>query len=193
MSKRILIIVGHPRTGSFSHALAEAYRDGAASAGHSVSVIDLATLAFDPVLHAGYATPQSLEPALADAQRAIAAADHLVFAYPNWWGSMPAILKGFIDRTFLPGFAFRYRKGSQWWDKLLTGKSARLLVTMDTPPFYYRWIYRAPGHNQMRRTILEFCGVKPVRISTFAPARFSTPEKRQQWLADARKLGAGAN
>jgi len=192
MSKRILVIVGHPRPGSFSHALADAYRDGAASAGHAVSVIDLATLAFDPVLHAGYATPQPLEPALAEAQRAIADADHLVFAYPNWWGSMPAILKGFIDRTFLPGFAFRYRKDSQWWDKLLTGKSARLLVTMDTPPFYYRWIYRAPGHNQMRRTILEFCGVKPVRVSTFAPARFSTPEKRQQWLADTRNLGAGA-
>lgn len=192
MSKRILVVIGHPRPASYCHALAAAYRDGATAAGHTVTMIDLAATPFDPVLHAGYAAAQPLEPALADAQAAISAADHLVFVYPNWWGTMPAALKGFIDRTFLPGFAFLYRKNSRWWDKLLAGKTARLLVTMDTPAWYYRWIYRRPGHNQMRRTILEFCGIKPVRISEFAPIRTATSDQRTRWLSDAAKLGETA-
>jgi len=75
-----------------------------------------------------------------------------------------AVLKGFIDKVFLPGFAFQYRNGSVWWDKLLKGRSARLIVTMDTPPWYFRWIYGRPGHNAMKKAILEFCGIKPVKI-----------------------------
>lgn len=193
MSKRILVVTGHPRTGSFCHAIADTYAASARASGHDVTVLDLAKTEFDPVLHAGYSTDQPLEAPLAAAQRAIASADHLVFVYPNWWGAQPAILKGFIDRTFLPGFAYRYRKNSPWWDKLLAGKTARLFVTMDTPSHYYRWLYRAPGHNQMRRTILEFCGIKPVRITEFAPVRSSTPDQRDRWFSTAAALGsAGA-
>ena len=98
---------------------------------------------------------------------------------------LPALLKGFIDRVFLPGFAFKYRKDSPWWDRLLAGRSARLLVSMDTPPWYYRWVYRMPGHHEMRRTILEFCGIKPVRISQFGPVKGSTEAQRAKWLETA--------
>ncbi len=102
---------------------------------------------------------------------------------------MPALLKGFVDRVFLPGFAFKYRKDSPWWDRLLTGRSARLLVTMDTPPWYYRWVYRMPGHNQMRRTILEYCGIRPVRISQFGRVKGSPATQRAMWLEAARRAG----
>jgi len=124
---------------------------------------------------------------LAAARDDILWAEHLVFVYPPWWGGLPALLKGFIDRVFLPGFAFRYRKDSPWWDRLLAGRSARLLVTMDTPPWYYRWVYRMPGHNQMKRTVLEFCGIRPVRIDGFGPVKGSTPGRRAQWIEVARR------
>jgi NAD(P)H dehydrogenase (quinone) len=192
MGKRILVIVGHPADESFCHALADAYAAAAQSAGHEVRRIALGALAFDPVLKNGYRQVQALEPDLVAAQESILWAEHLVFAYPIWWGAMPALMKGFIDRIFLPGFAFKYRKDSVWWDKLLAGRSARLLVTMDTPPWYFRWIYRMPGHNQMKHTILGFCGVKPVKITNFGPIRSSSPAQRERWIAQAAKLGARA-
>lgn len=192
MSKRILVILGHPVTRSFCAALADAYVKGAKAAGNEVQVMSLGDLSFDPLLRNGYATIQQLEPDLVAAQSSITWAEHIVFVYPIWWGAMPALLKGFIDRIFLPGFAFKYRDGAVFWDRLLVGRSAHLLVTMDTPPWYFRWIYRMPGHNQMKRTILEFSGIKPVTVSSFGPIRDSSPLKREKWLAQANTFGRKA-
>ncbi|MBK7135218.1 MAG: NAD(P)H-dependent oxidoreductase [Rhodocyclales bacterium] len=189
MMKKILVILGHPRKDSLCGALAAAYAEAARAAGAELRELTLADLAFDPVLHTGYGGEQPLEPDLAAAQQAILWADHLAFVYPTWWGGLPALLKGFVDRVFLPGFAFKYRKDSPWWDRLLTGRSARLLVTMDTPPWYYRWVYRMPGHNQMRRTILEYCGIRPVRISQFGRVKGSPATQRAMWLEAARRAG----
>jgi len=106
MSKRILVILGHPVTDSFCGALSKSYIDGAQAAGNDVRFIALGSVAFDPVLRNGYAIAQALEPDLASAQAMISWAQHIVFVYPLWWGAMPALLKGFIDRVFLRGFAF---------------------------------------------------------------------------------------
>lgn len=190
MKQNILIILGHPDSGSFCGALADAYAHGAQAAGHQVERINIGSLRFDPVLHKGYAEIQALEPDLLDTQAAIARADHLVFVYPVWWGAPPSLLKGFFDRTFLPGFAFRFKEGSATsWDRLLSKRSARLIVTMDTPPWYYRLVYRMPGHNQMKKTILEFCGVRPVSITEFGPIKSSSPEQRRKWLDRVSRLG----
>ncbi|MFZ2631943.1 MAG: NAD(P)H-dependent oxidoreductase [Desulfosalsimonadaceae bacterium] len=192
MSKRILVILGHPANGSFCGALADSYIKGAQAAGNKIRRISLADLSFDPVLHNGYASIQELEPDLIAAQTAITWAQHMVFVYPIWWGALPALLKGFFDRVFLPGFAFKFREGSQFWDRLLTGRSAHLLVTMDTPPWYFRWVYRMPGHNQMKRTILEFCGIKPVTVSSFGPIKSASRERLEKWLAQVEVLGRNA-
>lgn len=186
---RVAVILGHPDLESYCGSLARAYAEGARSAGAEVREINLGDLAFDPVLWHGYNGVQALEPDLIEAQETIRWADVLVFAYPNWWGSMPALLKGFVDRIFLPGFAFKYRENSRFWDRLLAGRSARLLVTMDSPHWYYRLIVRQPGHQMMRRAILGFSGVKPVRVSVFGPIRSSTGAARDQWLARAAALG----
>jgi NAD(P)H dehydrogenase (quinone) len=189
MSKRILVILGHPAKESFCGALANSYLAGARAAGNEVQLVSLGSLSFDPVLHNGYASIQALEPDLVAGQTAITWAQHVVFVYPIWWGAMPALLKGFIDRLFLPGFAFKYREGSRFWDRLLSGRSAHLLVTMDTPPWYFRWVYRMPGHNQMKRTILEFSGIKPVTVSSFGPVKASNQQQREKWLAQANAYG----
>ncbi|MEK1907440.1 MULTISPECIES: NAD(P)H-dependent oxidoreductase [unclassified Pseudomonas] len=187
--KRILMILGTSKSDSLCHAIAEAYSSGARGEGHVVRQLKLGELQFDPILREGYGQHQALEPDLLEAQRQIHWAEHLVFVYPVWWGGVPALLKGFFDRTFLPGFAFKYRNRSQLWDKLLTGRTADLLVTLDTPPWYFRWIYGAPAHRQMVRTILGFCGIKTRRLTEFAPVRPSSEEQRQGWLRKAESLG----
>ena len=104
------------------------------------------------------------------------------------WGGIPAVLKGFFDRILLPGFAFQYRKGKAFPDKLLKGRSAHLLVTMDTPPWYYKWVYRMPGLHQIRKNTLAFCGIKPTATLTFGPILDATSPQRNAWLQEARKL-----
>lgn len=188
-ARNVAVILGHPDSTSLCGALARTYAEGARAAGASVREINLGDLTFDPVLRHGYREAQALEPDLVAAQETISWADTLVFVYPTWWGSVPAVLKGFVDRTFLPGFAFKYRENSSLWDRLLTGRTARLLVTMDSPPWYYRWVVRQPGHQMMRRAILGFSGVKPVRTTAFGPVRRSSDQARDQWLDRARTLG----
>ena len=187
--KRILIINGHPDKESFCFGLGECYKKGAESVGAECKLVNLIDLNFNPILMHGYRERTELEPDLLKIQQDILDADHLVFVYPTWWGTYPALLKGLIDRVFLPHFAFKYRDDSLFWDKLLIGKTARLIVTMDTPSWYYSLIYRSPGHNSMKKTILEFCGIKPVKIITFGPVKTSDERKRNNWLNITEKLG----
>lgn len=187
--KKILLINGHPDAESFNVAIAQAYKKGAIEAGAEVQEIKVAELNFNPNLQFGYRKRTELEPDLLDAQQKIKWADHLVWIYPVWWGGLPALLKGFIDRVFLPGFAFQKRENSVWWDKYLTGKSARIICTMDQPAWYYWLVYRQPSTNAMKKTTLEFCGIKPVRVTSIGPVRLSKDSYRQQWLDRVRQLG----
>ena len=188
-SRKVAVILGHPDVHSLCGELARNYAHGARAAGASVREVNLGELSFDPVLRHGYSEIQPLEPDLVAAQETMGWADVLVFVYPTWWGTVPALLKGFVDRTFLPGFAFKYRDNSKLWDRLLAGRSARLIVTMDSPPWYYRWVTRQPGHQMMRRAVLGFSGVKPVRAATFGLVRHSSQQARERWLDRARALG----
>ena len=188
MSKRVLIILGHPSTDSFCGAIATCYFEAATQAGREVRIMQLGALNFDPVLHEGYNQIQTLEQDLLDAQADIMWAEHLVFVFPLWWGGVPALLKGFIDRTFLPGFAFKYRQGKVFPDKLLKGRTAHLLVAMDTAPWYYKWVYWMPGLHQMRKHTLAFCGIKPLTTLMFGPVLTSTTTQRQRWLQQAMAL-----
>ncbi|STR27288.1 Putative NADPH-quinone reductase (modulator of drug activity B) [Janthinobacterium lividum] len=186
--KRILILLGHPSSDSFCAALADAYAATARSDGHTVRELRLGQLDFDPILHEGYRQVQPLEADLLAAQEAISWAEHLVFAYPIWWGGAPALLKGFVDRVFLPGYAFKYRPGKAFPAQLLLGRTAQLLVTMDTPPWYFRWVYHMPGIHQLRKTTLEFCGIKPVKVASFGPILNATEPQRTRWLEQTQAL-----
>ena len=190
MSKRVLVILGHPSTDSFCSAVANTYVEAAIGVGHDVRLIQLGTLRFDPVLHEGYKQIQALEPDLLNAQADITWAEHVVWVFPIWWGGIPALMKGFIDRIFLPGFAFQYRQGKAFPEPLLKGRSAHLLITMDTPPWYFRWIYRMPGVHQMRKTTLRFCGIKPLTTLMFGPLIHSSATQRAKWLQQARVLAS---
>lgn len=186
---KILIINGHPDKESFNYALSEAYKKGAKKSGAEIQEIRIRELNFNPNLAFGYRKRTELEPDLLHAQELIKWADHLVWIYPVWWGSVPAIMKGFIDRTFLPGFAFKKREGSVWWDKFLVGKTARIISTLDQPVWYYKLINGNPSNKAMKKLTLHFVGVKKVKTTTIGPLRLSKEEFRTKWLKKVERLG----
>jgi 1,4-dihydroxy-2-naphthoate octaprenyltransferase len=186
---RCLLILAHPRRGSLCDALFDAYAEGARQAGVECRELVLSEIRFDPNVHADSPEHQPLEPDLVAAQRDIQWAEHLVFVYPTWWGTFPALLKGFLDRVLTPGFAFRHVTHERW-DKLLAGRTADLITTMDTPPLVYRFIYRAPGQQALARATLGYCGIRCVRIAAFGPVVATQASQRQQWLAQARAIGS---
>jgi len=187
--KKILIFNCNPNKESFSSELAKKYYDGAVSSGADCKLINLIDLEFSLNLKYGYSKRIDFEDDLASAQKEILDAEHLVFVYPNWWGTFPALLKGFIDRVLLPGFAFKYRENSLLWDKLLIGRTARLIITMDTPKWYYYLVFKAPGVNAIKKGVLQFCGINPVKTTLFGPVKTSTIEKRKNWLNNVFELG----
>ncbi len=189
---KILVLVGHPRPSSFCAALAERYGAGARAAGHEVRVSALTDIPVDLVAP-DYKGERADPPAwIAAVQADIAWCDHWVIVMPLWWGGAPAGLKALLDRVLLPGFAFRYRAKGLMWDKLLTGRSARVIVTADTPPLVLRWLWGWPIIRQFRRQILGFCGFSPVAATVFGSIKTSSPEKRAKWLDEAEALGRAA-
>jgi len=190
---RTLIILGHPDSDSFCMALADSYEKGALEKGGDVARLNLGELKFDPILRNGFNKKQLLEPDLIEAQRLIKWANHIVFVFPVWWSSPPAILKGFIDRVFLPGFAFKYRENSPNWDKLLIGRSARLLMTSDAPVMWLYLAYFHPALNMMKKATLEFCGVSPVTVTSFGSIKSANDKKREGILYEAYRAGLNGN
>ena len=192
---RCLLILAHPRRDSLCGALFDAYAGGARQAGVECRELILSEMHFDPDVHAVSPELQPLEPDLVRAQHDISWAEHLVFVYPTWWGTFPALLKGFLDRVMTPGFAFRHITHDKW-DKLLAGRTADLITTMDTPPLVYRLIYRAPGRQALARSTLGYCGLRTARADIFGPVIASSAAQRSAWLERARtsglRLGRGA-
>ena len=191
MTKNILIIVGHPDPKALSGRIARWYKEGAQAAGHQVRLLDLSIASFDPILHHGYSGAQKLEPALKKAQRDLLWAKHVVIVYPNWWGSMPALLKGFFDRVLLPGFAFRYDPKRMRSEGLLKGRSARIVLLMRVASKEYRKKYPHRGET-VKHSILEFCGVRPVRMTEIGPSERLPELSLENIKRDITKLGAKA-
>ena len=184
-----LVILGHPTPQSLSDALGDAYASGLARGGAIVERLALRDLTFDPHLRAGFSGTQKLEPDLQTAQRAIERADSVSWFFPTWWGGPPALVKGFIDRAFLPGWAFSYHKGGALPETLLAGRSARVVTTMDSPAFWYRLWHRSSLHTSFVNATLRFVGFGPVRTSTFFEQKQRTERKRASWLVQMEATG----
>ncbi|MBL4788648.1 MAG: NAD(P)H-dependent oxidoreductase [Kordiimonadaceae bacterium] len=191
MAKKVMILDGHPKSGSFSGALTEAARESAEAAGHTVQLVRLSDMTFDPDLAAGYAERQELEPDLKAFQKSLLWCDHFIIAHPLWWGAAPAKLKGLFDRALLPGFAFENVGGKALPIPLLKGRTAHVMITSDTPGWYLRWVYGAGWLKIFKRQILDFCGFSKVRFNTFGPFENSSAAQRQKFLLKAKKAVAG--
>ncbi len=155
--------------------------EGARSAGHEVRCLRLREMPFDPILHGGYTAPQPFEPALLDAREAIRRCRHFVIVTPCWWWSVPALLKGFIDRVFLPGFGVEYLDDFPYIRKLMKGRSARVIYTQNSPQWLAVLARGDMFWKSMRRGILGHCGFGPVRRTVLAPMKGSSQAKRESW------------
>jgi len=190
---RILVLDGHPAEGAFCGALAQSYADQAQQEGHDVKVRRLSQMTFDPDFGvSSFRDPKPLEPDLEAVWDDIVWCQHLVLAHPLWWGGLPAKLKGLFDRIMLPGSAYQYVKGKPLPEKLLKGRTAQVLVTSDTPGWYFRWIYGAGVKKQTEKQILGFCGLKSKGYHMFSPIRGSQDTGRAKMLARAADLGRRA-
>lgn len=187
--KRILLLLGHPNNDSLCAALLQEYALGAKASGAELRVHRLADMQFDAALRLGFKGEQVLEPDLKRFQDDLVWCQHFVMAFPLWWGGMPGPLKGLIDRTFLPGVTFKYKENSPFQDKLLAGRSARVVMTMDSPRFWYQWVLGRPLTKALQRQILGFCGMK-MKIKVLGNVRASSPKTRAKWLQALRQLGS---
>ena len=187
--KEILIINGHPDKTSYNYALANAYCNGAKQTNATIDQIDIAALAFNPNLAHGYTKRTELEPDLLNAIEKIKKADHIVWVFPMWWYGYPAIMKGFIDRTFLPGITYQPIPGKPFPKQLLKGKSARIIITADTPRWYDFLMMKSPAINQFKKGTLAFCGIKKIKVTYIATIKGSSPKFRDKWLHKTTELG----
>lgn len=191
MAKHIVIIQGHPdaQVRHYGHALADEYAKGAQDGGHEVQRIEVAHLDF-PLLRTKEDFEKGVPPdAIRQAQEVIKWANHLVIIYPLWLGSMPALLKAFLEQVFRPGFAFDYQTSGKMPRKLLTGKSARIVVSMGMPALIYRWFFFAHSLKNLQRNILGFSGIKPIRSTLIGSIEGLTDHQRADWLDVLRDLG----
>ncbi|WP_368187735.1 NAD(P)H-dependent oxidoreductase [Aestuariibius sp. HNIBRBA575] len=188
-AKRILVLNGHPAETSLSKSLAEKYTQSAQEAGHDVRVLHLRDFDLDYGF-GGYSNHKPLEPCLLAFQADVDWAQHVVLLTPMWWGGMPAKLKGLFDRTLLPGWAFDTRTTKMGMPlPLLGGRTARAIVTSDTPTFLFGLMYHRSLLRQIKGQILHFIGMKPAKITHFAPASKAKPELAARWLNKVGELG----
>lgn len=194
MSRNVLIIDGHPdpKDERFVHGLAAAYRDGAEHGSHAVQMIRVADLQF-PVLRSqeDYERGEPTE-AVRRCQDAMNWATHVVILYPLWLGSMPALVKALLEQMLRPGFAFSTLQQGRWPVKLLSGKTARIVVTMGMPAFIYRWYYRAHSVRSLQRNILKFVGFRRVRTTLIGGIGALSGAARSRWIHELRTLGREA-
>lgn len=189
--KKILVINGHPKIDSFCHALSDSYVEGAKKAGNHVKIITLRNLHLEQFLKCEYTEQIDLPEELLEVQELIAWSDHLVFTFPIWWATPPALLKVFLEIVLQPGFAYKYHppKGMiPKWDMLLKGKSARIIATLDAFPWYYKWLLGNPAGKMMKAN-LNFCGIKPVKQNYFGSVKMSSGNRKKVWLKQAYKVG----
>jgi len=194
-SRNIIVLNGHPGATSLSKSLCQAYIGAAQAQGHVVRYHDLSEMSFDlDYGQSGYHNPKPLEPALEAFLADLEWAGHVVLATPLWWGGIPAKLKGLFDRALLPGRAFDTRNTNLMGlpKPMLTGKTARVLLTSDTPPLFLRLFYGNAIKKFVSRQILGFVGIKPTRFSSFAPASEATEATVKTWSRQVAGLGEKA-
>ncbi|WP_298232308.1 NAD(P)H-dependent oxidoreductase [uncultured Azohydromonas sp.] len=191
---RILILQGHPDASQphFNHALADAYGRGAEDHGHDVRRIDVAKLDFPLLRDPEQWMHGAVPPGLVEAQHAIGWAQHLVIFFPLWLGGVPALLKGFLEQVARPGFAFHPEGKNPLANKGLTGRSARVVVTMGMPALIYRFYFRAHSLRALERNILGFVGIAPIHETLIGRLGELSDRQRADWLKKLEKLGQQA-
>jgi len=190
LQNKILIINSHPDDKSFNYALSERYTSAAKTSGAEIKVIDLYKLDFTPFFK-GIEHENIIEEDIKNAQLLLKWANHIVFFYPIWWATFPALLKSFLERVLVPGFSNENSNSDReflQWHELLSGKTARLIVTMDSPPLFHIIKVKQPSYHTMK-DILKFCGINSIKKTYFGSVKMSDENQRKLWLDKVEKMG----
>lgn len=187
-TKKIVIICGNPDSESFTGSILDHYQVAAEEAGHEVARFNLGEMQYDPILHKGYKEIQPLEPDLIRLQEAITDCDHLVIGYPNWWTTMPALLKGLFDRFWLPGFAFNFNRQTKKVESHLKGRTGRVFVLSGSHSPFKTWWKYGDFTNEIQHGILGFAGIK-TDVTTYGPCEHVDDICREKWLKEVATLG----
>ncbi len=193
MRPNALVVCCHPNPKSYTHAVFEAVRAGLAEGGADVEALDLYAEGFDPVLVVDEERRRRDLDKVAYTRRhreQLARCDAVVFVYPVWWGGFPAVLKGYVDRTFVSGLAYSFAgrpKDAVLPDGLMRGKEAHCFYTLDSP----WWVALAdPGWFSNEFTLFRYCGFGVVRRHYLARLKLTTHDERARWLAEVRSRAA---
>ena len=186
--KKILVINGHPNKDSFNAVLAQSYIKSALAAGSEVRYIAIGELDFNPNLQFGYRQRMELEPDLLKAMEDIKWSEHQVWIHPIWWLGMPAIMKGFFDRAFLPGITFKSHKEGVT-EGLLQGRTGRIITTAgDLSLDVYEKTYASSGLVQLKKGILEYCGISSIQDSFIGPLYELDENDRRKWIVQVENF-----
>jgi putative NADPH-quinone reductase len=188
---KVLVILGHPKKGSFNHAIANTVVETLLNNGHEVFFHDLYEEKFDPII-SSQEIPKgaSLEKATEKHCNEVSNADGIVIVHPNWWGQPPAILKGWIDRVLRPGVAYEFKEGDSGEGipiGLLKAETALVFNTANTPRERELQIFGDPLEVLWKDCIFEFCGVRNFYRKMFGVMVTSKLEERQDWLNEVRE------
>jgi len=189
-SKKVFILLGHTDAETLSGALADRYAAAATASGHEVRRQNIGDMHFDPILHEGYKTIQTLEPDLEDFRENVRWADHIVIIYPTWWSSMPAMLKGLFDRAWLPHFAFLYADHGLTWKKMLKGRTARIITSANSSPWVL-WFMYGPPTVVLEQCLLDFAGIRTSSL-VLGPSERASERRKAAWFKKVARLGSAA-
>jgi NAD(P)H dehydrogenase (quinone) len=176
-----LVLNGHPLDPSFNASLADRYQVTLEEAGISVQRLDIGALTV-PDLTTRKPGDAEMTGDVARVWAAMEWADHVVIIHPLWWGGMPAKLKALFDIVLQSGKSFRYEAKSPLPLGLLKGRSARMIITSDTPGWFMTLAYGNAHFRAMKNQILRFIGLGPVRLSHISVMRNSSPAQRDRFL-----------
>lgn len=192
--KRILVLNGHPGATSLSRHFADTYAQNAQDNGRDVRMHHLPDMSFDMDFGQGsYSSFKTLEPVLETFLADLEWANHFVLSTPMWWGGLPAKLKGLFDRALIPGRTFDTKVTKFGMPTpMLTGKTARVIITSDTPLLLERLMYKRSIMHQTSKQILGFVGIKPTRYTYFSGASDATADKVSRWTNKVHDLGLRA-
>jgi len=185
--KKILVINANPKSDSMCKSIAQQYSHVAGSK-HELKQVDIGDMEFEINLMEGFNEVLPLEDDLLNFQDMVRWSEHIVIVSPVWWGTIPAKFKGVIDRAFLPGFAFKYIDGKATPTKLLKGRTSELIITLDTPPFWYRYVQGNVIYKQLKGSILGFTGIKNISSTYFGPVISSNEKNREKWLEKVQTM-----
>jgi NAD(P)H dehydrogenase (quinone) len=187
----VLIVLGHPDSNSFNHALAETCKVQIEKNGHSVCFHDLYKEKFDPVLHIESSGRIPVDETVKKHYEELVNCDGIIIIHPNWWGQPPAIVKGWIDRVFLQDVAYKFEinnNGEHAPVGLLKAKTGLILNTSNTSEEVEKEVYKNTLELIWKNKIFKICGIDQVERINFQIVKESCLKERLVWLSQVREM-----